>query len=200
MSSDCKYFKGSGKTLFFILSGDGGFSNFSQDLSTSLNKLGNDVILLNSKSYFSDKRDVKTVADDLLYTILKSYPNGIKINFLGYSFGADVLPFISSYLSPNLLAQINAIFLLAPSESTDFRVHYSDMLGLHITRGMDVVKAVNELNILKIYIISSAENLPVGYKKIKRDKFYIIYLEGGHKFENSMPKLIEKTNFLGNQK
>ena len=49
---------------------------------------------------------------------------------VGYSFGANVVPFIANKLSENLKGLLSGIYCLSPNEKADFEIHISDMLGI----------------------------------------------------------------------
>ena len=48
---------------------------------------------------------------------------------IGYSLGADVLPFMASRLSADLIPKVNRIVLLGPSHTADFEFHLTEWLG-----------------------------------------------------------------------
>lgn len=50
---------------------------------------------------------------------------------IGYSFGADILPFAYNRLPPAQQAQVTALALLAPERGADFEVSISGWLGDH---------------------------------------------------------------------
>src|SRR5262249_28344130 len=52
-----------------------------------------------------------------------------RVLLLGYSRGADVLPFMANRLPPALRARVALIVLLGPSTSVDFQFHLSDWIA-----------------------------------------------------------------------
>jgi type IV secretory pathway VirJ component len=52
-----------------------------------------------------------------------------RVALVGYSFGADVLPFVYARLPPDLQKQVVLVSLLAPSRTIEFEVHIADWLG-----------------------------------------------------------------------
>src|SRR6185312_10421067 len=59
------------KPLIFYLSGDGGLNKFSTALCETLHGKGYDVIALNSKSYFWDKKTPEQTATDINNYLIK---------------------------------------------------------------------------------------------------------------------------------
>ena len=60
------------------------------------------------------------------------------IVLIGYSFGADVSPFMLTHFSPALNNKINHLVLLSPSEKTDFEIHVMQMFGWGKNEGESV--------------------------------------------------------------
>ncbi len=52
-----------------------------------------------------------------------------QIVMIGYSFGADVLPFILNRLAEKLMIRYLCHYLMASSGSTDFEIHWADIFG-----------------------------------------------------------------------
>ncbi|MBW8876630.1 MAG: virulence factor family protein [Acidobacteria bacterium] len=114
-----------------ILSGDGGWAGIDRDVAGALSAKGIPVVGLNSLQYFWTARNPDVMAKDL-ERILRHYlatwkrPQALLI---GYSLGADVLPFAASRLPADLLGKVKLIALLGPSTKAAFEFHVSDWLG-----------------------------------------------------------------------
>jgi len=54
------------KPLVFYISGDGGYTSFSEGVCSTINKTGYQVLSLNSKSYFDDKKTPQQTTDDIV--------------------------------------------------------------------------------------------------------------------------------------
>jgi len=181
------------KPLIFYISGDGGFNNFSINLCQSLNKKGFDVIALNSKSYFWNKKTPAQTAADINNYLSKKLTGrkNQQIILIGYSFGADVLPFVLNRLSKNIDDKVLVSFLMASSGSTDFETHWSDMFGGNIKRSMDVVSEINKLSNNKIVIISGSDDSNLDFKKITLKKYIHKVLPGGHHFDSDTEEIVK---------
>jgi hypothetical protein len=89
------------------------------------------VVGLNSLAYFWTKRTPDGSARDL-ERILDHYLSRWKKEkaiLLGYSLGADVLPFMASRLPKELMSRVSLIALLGPARQVDFEFHLTDWLG-----------------------------------------------------------------------
>jgi type IV secretory pathway VirJ component len=173
------------KPLIFYITGDGGFNNFSIDLCKSLNKKRYDVFALNAKSYFWNKQTPEQAAGDINNYLSKKLTGrkNQQVVLFGYSFGADVLPFIISRLSKNIHDHVLISFLMASSGSTDFKIHWSDIFGGNIKRSMDVVSEINKLTNDKIVIITGSDEMKLPLNKITLKKYTHEVLPGGHHFD-----------------
>lgn len=185
------------KPIIFYISGDGGFNKFSTALCASLNKKGYDVFALNAKSYFYNKKTPEeTTADIKNYLSNKIVGRkNQQVVLIGYSFGADVLPFILSRLPKNLNDNITASFLMASSGSTDFEIHWSDIFGGNKKRDMDVVTEINKLAIDNIVIIDGSDEEPLALNKISLKRYTHEVLPGGHHFDGDIEEI---TNLILN--
>src|SRR5438552_6307660 len=119
------------KPLIFYISGDGGFNKFSTSFMETLNKQGYAVIGLNAKEYFWNKKTPQEAANAIESAINESNKQWKKKNIvlIGYSFGADVTPFILTHFSLAFAGKINHLILLSPSPKTDFEIHILQMFG-----------------------------------------------------------------------
>lgn len=82
--------------------------------------------------------------------------------------------------------------MLAPSTSTDFVIHITDMFGTPKKRSMDVVAEINNMDIAKTVIISDNKENRFPLKNIKLKNFSSELLQGDHHF-NGGTDLLAKT-------
>ncbi len=180
------------KPLIFYISGDGGLNKFSSALCESLNKKGYDVYALNARSYFNDRKTPEQATLDVhnYLTAKTAGRKNKKIVLIGYSFGADVLPFILNRLQKNVLDNVTASILMAPSGSTDFEIHWSDIFGGNTKRDMDVVAEINKLNnVDNIVIINGSDEKDLAVNKISLKKYTHEVLPGGHHFDGDTDEI-----------
>ncbi len=178
------------KPAIFYISGDGGFNKFSTALCQSLNKKGYDVYALNARSYFDDKKTPERTAADVKNYLSKKLAGrkNKQVVLVGYSFGADVLPFILNRLPKNVL-DVPVSFIMAASGSTDFEIHWSDIFGGNTKRDMDVVSEINKLNDENIVIINGSDEHDLALNKISLKKYTHEVLPGGHHFDGDTEEI-----------
>jgi type IV secretory pathway VirJ component len=180
------------KPLIFYISGDGGINRFSNELCTAINKEGFDVDAMDSKSYFWSQKTPQKAADDISDFLSKKIagrPNQ-QIVLIGYSFGADVLPFVLNRISKSISDKVKVSFLMASSGSTDFVIHIADLFGAGKRRGMDVLSEVNKISNKKIVILNSSDDNGLDAKKIKINHITEV-LPGGHHFDGDIDEIVK---------
>ena len=113
-----------------IISGDGGWAGIDRQVGEFLAHKGIPVVGLNSLAYFWTKRTPDGSARDLERILVHYFSlwKKEKAILVGYSLGADVLPFMASRLPKELLSRVSLIALLGPGRRADFEFHLAEWL------------------------------------------------------------------------
>jgi len=181
------------KPLIFYISGDGGFNKFSTFFMQSLNKEGYAVIGLDAKDYFWNKKKPQEAATAIEAAINGSNKEWKKKNIvlIGYSFGADVSPFMLTYFSAALSNKISHLILLSPSAKTDFEIHVLQMLGWGKDGGESVPAEINKILKPVTIIVGDDENeFPFDQLTIKNKR--IIKMPGSHHYDGDVDALCKQ--------
>lgn len=118
-------------TVAVMLSGDGGWAAIDKEIADSLAAHGIAVVGLDSRSYLSTQRDPDGASKDLAW-IARHYLSKYGADSLilvGYSHGADVLPFMTSRLPPDLLRRVRVMALLGAAPNATFKFHLIDLIS-----------------------------------------------------------------------
>ncbi len=121
----------SSSTFAVILSGDGGWAGLDKELAGALAERGIPTAGWNTLSYFWNERTEAGMAGDLV-RVLRHYQSAWRrdrVILIGYSYGAEVLPFMASRLPSDLAKQVVGVALLGPGPTTTFEFHVSNWLG-----------------------------------------------------------------------
>jgi type IV secretory pathway VirJ component len=121
----------SGDTMAIILTGDGGWADIDRRVSAGLADRGVPVVGWSSLDYYWTPRTPDGAASDLA-RIIDHYASAWKrsrVIIVGYSFGADVAPFLVNRLSGTARASVSHVALLSPSDQAAFEFHMTSWLG-----------------------------------------------------------------------
>jgi type IV secretory pathway VirJ component len=115
-----------------LISGDGGWYGFEQSIADNFARQGIPTIGLDSKKYFWHRRTPEETASDIARALdfyAKEWGRE-KFVLIGYSLGAEIVPFIVTRLPEEIKSRIESAVLLSPATTTDFEIHISNMLGM----------------------------------------------------------------------
>jgi type IV secretory pathway VirJ component len=115
-----------------LISGDGGWYGFEQQIADNLASRGIPTVGLDSKKYFWNRRTPEETASDIAKALNYYGQEWMRSKFvlIGYSLGAEIVPFIVNRLPEEIKSRLESAVLLSPAITTDFEIHYSNMLGL----------------------------------------------------------------------
>lgn len=120
-------YRGTSDILAIMISGDGGWRRIDILVTNELRKEGIPIVGLLSNSYFGPRRTAEEAAADLESLIVNwsEVFNKPHVILIGYSRGADVLPFLVNHLTPATRAKVVAVALLGLEPTIDFKYHPS---------------------------------------------------------------------------
>lgn len=184
---------GSGLMAVFY-SGDGGWAGLDQEVSRGLAEHGVPVIGLNTLRYFWTARTPDSAARDL-ERILRHYLEPLKkerIVLIGYSLGADVLPFLVNRLPEDLSRRVAQVVLVGPSSRVDFEFHLSDWLGGAPGKGFPVLPEVRKMkgeNCLCLYGTEETDSI---CPELHQAGARVAALGGAHHFGGNYPAIVKE--------
>jgi type IV secretory pathway VirJ component len=117
--------------LAVLVSGDGGWAEFDRDLAAALAARGIPVVGWSSLRYFWSPRTPEQAAADL-DRVLRHYLQAWgreRVLLAGYSFGADVLPFLVRRLPDELRSRVDGLGLIGLSTEAAFEFHVASWFG-----------------------------------------------------------------------
>ena len=118
--------------LAVVISGDGGWRDLDQTIARDLQLRGVSVVGVDSLRYFWSRKSPARTAHDLA-RVIDAYArrwHAKSIALIGYSFGADVLPFAYNRLPERLRAKVTLLSLLGFAPAADFEIRVGGWLGL----------------------------------------------------------------------
>jgi type IV secretory pathway VirJ component len=121
-----------GDMLAIVISGDGGWRDLDQTIAHELCAGGVSVVGIDSLRYFWNAKSPEQTASDL-NRVIRTYSarwNTKSVALIGYSFGADVLPFAYNRLPKAIRDKISIMSLLGFAEGADFEIRVTGWLGM----------------------------------------------------------------------
>jgi type IV secretory pathway VirJ component len=177
--------------LAVLLSGDGGWAGIDRDVGGALAAAGVPVVGWNSLQYYWHARSPQGAADDLA-RILRHYLaawHEQRAVLVGYSFGADVLPFLVTRLPADLRSKVALVALLGPSHEATFEFHVAEWLGSDGDAGKPTLPEVSRLAGIPLLCVygekeedSLCRDLPAGLARL-------LPTAGAHHFGGDYTKL-----------
>jgi type IV secretory pathway VirJ component len=153
-------------TLAVFLSGDGGWVDIDKQIGEVLAERGIDVIGFDDKAYLRGKhRDAEGTASDVARAASHylSAWNDHRLMLIGYSRGADLLPFVVNRLPSALRARVALAAMLGMQERASFTYRFSDLWATH-SRASDIpirpeLERLRGLNMACVYGQDESESL-----------------------------------------
>lgn len=176
--------RGTPRALAVILSGDGGWASLDREVGDALAAAGVGVVGLNSLSYFWTKRTPEGTAADVA-RVIRHYAGAwgvAPVVLVGYSRGADVLPFVASRLPADVAARVSLVALLGPGRTTDFEFHLADWLGGDDPTAAPVAPEVAKLRELRVLCVQGADESDSLCPALDASAARRMVLPGGHHF------------------
>lgn len=182
---------GDNDTFAILLSGDGGWAGLDKEVANALVAKGIGVVGFDSLRYFWKAREPQELADDI-DRIVRHYAKHWgkeRVVLIGYSQGADVLPFAVNRLPPASRARVAQTVLMGLGQNASFEFHLADWIGKDdgLPIQPEAVK-LNEADTLCLYGEDEDDSLcpdiPPGHVHAQS-------LPGGHHFDGAYDKLAE---------
>ncbi|HTQ80987.1 MAG TPA: AcvB/VirJ family lysyl-phosphatidylglycerol hydrolase [Thermoanaerobaculia bacterium] len=182
-------------TLAVMLSGDGGWVGLDQRLGNRLSKGGVPVVGLSSLNYFWKKRTPESTTADLV-RILDHYLaawHAESALLIGYSQGADVLPFLVDRLPERLLAKVSAVALIGPDTEALFDFQFGNfMAGRSQAPGLPVQPQLASLKARKVLCVFASAETDSLCRKLRPGTIELVSMPGGHGYSRATEPLADR--------
>ena len=182
---------GSAKYLAVFFSGDGGWRDIDKSVGDIIAKESMHVVGVDSLRYFWALRKPEDIAKDITRIVAKADPTGkLPVVLLGYSFGANTIPFSWPYLSKQLQDRISLVGLIGTEETTPFQVSVGAWLGLGGDN--EVAPAVAKLPLDRVLCVYGSEEDDTACTAPSLAGVQKIELPGDHHYDEKYDVLAAK--------
>lgn len=175
-----------------LLTGDGGWAGIDQDVATALAARGIPVVGWNSLKYYWQGRTPEAAARDL-ERIVRRYSAAWKrpqVILVGYSFGADVLPFLYTRVPPDVQARVTSVNLLALSDTATFEFHVADWIPGADRGERSTVPELARMGAVHVLCLYGAEESDSPCRSVAGPARRAVELAGGHHFGGDYAALV----------
>jgi type IV secretory pathway VirJ component len=171
-----------GTRFAVMLSGDGGWAGIDKGIAAALVKQDVPVVGFDSLRYFWTVRTPQGLALDLdrLIRYYAAHWRRSEVILIGYSQGADVLPFALNRLPAKTRASVRLAALLGPGQKASFEFHVTNWIGASGERPIaPEAQRLSSSTTLCIYGSDERDSLcPL----LAPEHAQILALPGGHHF------------------
>jgi type IV secretory pathway VirJ component len=182
---------GGGDLFAVLVSGDGGWAGLDKEVAQGLAARGIPVVGVDSLRYFWKARTPDGFAADLdrLLRFYAQHWDKRRALVIGYSQGADVLPFALSRLSPEADALVERSVLLAPAEKAAFEFHLTSWIGGN-SGDLPVKPEIERLDLARVACIYGQDEAAESPCATLDPAARVRVLPGGHHFNGAYAELV----------
>ena len=178
-----------GKRFAVLLSGDGGWAGIDKSLGTALAAQGVPVAGFDSLRYFWSARTPDELAADLDRVIryYAAHWGRSEVLLVGYSQGADVLPFALNRLPAATRASVRLTALLGVGQKASFEFHLANWMGP--SGDLPIAPEALKLRAASTLCIYGVEEKDSLCPELAPDHARAMPLAGGHHFGGDYDEL-----------
>lgn len=164
--------------------GDAGYGITDQEICKSLSKNGISAVSVNSFRYFLKRRTPEEVSNDCSRLIrhFGDQWNRRKVILIGYSFGADVLPFMYNRLPPVIKKNVSLLVIISPSYKADFHFHIASWFGHTAKDALPIIPELEKVKDTKVLCFYGKRDQNASGPEIEKENLAkVIALDTGHR-------------------
>ena len=179
-------------TFAIIMSGDGGWAGIDRAVAAALSEKGIFVVGLDSLRYYWTKRTPEGLAADTdkMIRYYLAHLNKQHVLLIGYSQGADVLPFAVNRLPGPTKAHVSLMAILGMSEHALFEFHVSSWIS-DDNSGPETLPEVDRIRGVPVLCIYGEDEHDSLCPRLDSSKFKIVKVKGGHHFDGNYAALAD---------
>jgi type IV secretory pathway VirJ component len=176
-----------------LMSGDGGWAGLDQDIAGALSASGIPVVGLDSLRYYWTARTPEGLAADTdrMIRYYRTRFDKKRVLLVGYSQGADVLPFAVNRLPPASRQHVALAAILGMSEHAVFEFHLANWVS-DDSSGPATLPEVNRITDVPVLCIYGEDERDSLCPKLDPQKFIVVKVKGNHHFDGNYVGLAQQ--------
>ena len=173
-----------------LMSGDGGWAGIDQAVAAALSARGIPVVGLDSLRYYWTARTPSGVASDTdrMIRYYLAHFGKQRVLLIGYSQGADVLPFAVNRLPEATRAHVALTAVMGMSEHALFEFHLSSWVS-DSNSGPATLPEINRITGMPVLCIYGEDEDDSLCPKLDPSRYLLVKLKGGHHFDGDYANL-----------
>ena len=170
-----------------FITGDGGWADLDKAIGDEFARRGVPVVGWSSIRYYWTPRTPEFAAHDLA-RVIDHYRIALhkqRVLLIGYSFGSDVIPFLTNRLPPSTRSSIAALVLVGLSHQATFEFHAAAWLGIERGPHKPTLPELQRLGNLPTVCVVGDTEADSACPELRGPAAFMLRLPGGHHFEGS---------------
>lgn len=172
--------------LAIFLTGDGGWAELDRTIARRVADHGIPVVGFNSRKYLEHRRTPEATATAIA-RVIRHYSEAWHrhdVVLIGYSRGADLLPFVVNRLPEELRERTRLVVLLAAAERAGFEFHWIDLIeGATSPGGLPILPEVERMADTRVLCFCGRDEVESLCRQDVPDHVTVIPRNGGHHFD-----------------
>jgi len=171
--------------MAIVISGDGGWRDLDKTIAESLQKKGVQVVGIDALRYFwSEKSPQQTTHDiERIIHVYGDRWHTKHIALIGYSFGADVMPFVYNRLPSDLKDEVSLVSLLGFAPNADFQIRVIGWLGMPASHAaLPALPETDKIPASMLQCFYGVSETDTACPELAKRGVALVKTDGGHHF------------------